>query len=160
MKKCDCYKEYKTTKYLTDYERGVYFGKYGKDVNSIEVTKCVCAGTKECEECTCGGDITKCDFYPDKVSKYAEKTEKAYQDLLYQMRTQMTSITRYIFNENPKHDKVYKELAKDAVNNILTILNGTGKSSYTKSTVGQDIKTALTEALQFVQTFQTKDTTK
>lgn len=26
----------------------------------------VCWGTKECEACSCGGDESKCDFYPDK----------------------------------------------------------------------------------------------
>lgn len=25
-----------------------------------------CWGTKECEECSCGGDETKCTFYPEK----------------------------------------------------------------------------------------------
>ena len=24
-----------------------------------------CSGTKECDACSCGGDKTKCDFYPD-----------------------------------------------------------------------------------------------
>lgn len=26
----------------------------------------VCYGTKECEPCSCGGDESKCDFYPEK----------------------------------------------------------------------------------------------
>ena len=26
----------------------------------------MCIGTKEMEECYCRGDVTKCDFYPDK----------------------------------------------------------------------------------------------
>lgn len=26
----------------------------------------VCYGTKECDACSCGGDPTKCDFYPKK----------------------------------------------------------------------------------------------
>ncbi len=29
----------------------------------IEYGKTVCYGTKECEECTCGGDKSKCNFY-------------------------------------------------------------------------------------------------
>lgn len=24
----------------------------------------ICWGTKECDECSCGGDLTQCDFYP------------------------------------------------------------------------------------------------
>lgn len=31
-----------------------------------------CWGTKECEECSCGGDQTKCDFYPEKRKKTCE----------------------------------------------------------------------------------------
>ena len=26
----------------------------------------VCYGTKECEPCSCGGDESKCNFYPEK----------------------------------------------------------------------------------------------
>lgn len=26
----------------------------------------VCMGTKECDPCSCGGDMSKCDFYPEK----------------------------------------------------------------------------------------------
>ena len=43
MAKCDCYHK-----------------EFGKDV---------CYGTKEREECDCGGDKTKCDFYPIKRSE-------------------------------------------------------------------------------------------
>ena len=31
-----------------------------------------CLGTKECDRCNCGGDESKCDFYPEK-RKAAEK---------------------------------------------------------------------------------------
>ena len=43
MAKCDCY-----------YQHGMKF---------------LCYGTKEMEECSCGGDTSKCDFYPEKRSK-------------------------------------------------------------------------------------------
>lgn len=43
--KCDCCEPYK-----------IFFGKLIG----------VCMDTKEMEECHCGGDITKCDFYHDK----------------------------------------------------------------------------------------------
>lgn len=29
----------------------------------------ICNGTKEREMCHCGGDVTKCDFYPNKRNK-------------------------------------------------------------------------------------------
>ena len=28
-----------------------------------------CIGTKDCDECTCGGDEAECDFYPEKREK-------------------------------------------------------------------------------------------
>lgn len=40
MAKCDCY-----------FQHGLKF---------------LCYGTKEMEECSCGGDKSKCDFYPEK----------------------------------------------------------------------------------------------
>lgn len=40
MAKCDCY-----------FQHGTRF---------------LCYGTKETEECTCGGDTSRCDFYPEK----------------------------------------------------------------------------------------------
>lgn len=40
MAKCDCY-----------YQHGMKF---------------LCYGTKEMEECSCGGDTNKCNFYPEK----------------------------------------------------------------------------------------------
>lgn len=39
----------------------------------MENCKCwhhgTCWGTKECEECTCDGDTTKCNFYPEYRNK-------------------------------------------------------------------------------------------
>ena len=37
-----------------------------------EVKYGVCLGTKEVDRCNCGGDESKCDFYPEK-RKAAEK---------------------------------------------------------------------------------------
>lgn len=39
----------------------------------VEYGKQVCWGTKEMEECSCGGDESKCNFYPDKRVKANEK---------------------------------------------------------------------------------------
>ena len=38
-----------------------------------EVKYGVCLGTKEIDRCDCGGDESKCDFYPEK-RKVAQKT--------------------------------------------------------------------------------------
>lgn len=35
-----------------------------------------CSGTKEFDFCDCGGDVTKCDFYPDKRRKALEEKGK------------------------------------------------------------------------------------
>ena len=31
-----------------------------------------CMGTKEIEECSCGGDMRKCNFYPELRNKYGK----------------------------------------------------------------------------------------
>ena len=46
MAKCDCY-----------FQHGLKF---------------LCYGTKEMEECSCGGDESKCDFYPEKRKQKTE----------------------------------------------------------------------------------------
>ena len=44
------------------------------ETNSIfRHTYSVCLGTKEVDRCNCGGDESKCDFYPEK-RKEAQKT--------------------------------------------------------------------------------------
>jgi hypothetical protein len=67
MKKCDCY-------HLQPKLRYTYHPLSGRPIpHNIDVG--VCWGTKETEECNCGGDRTKCDFYPD-VRKKAKKELK------------------------------------------------------------------------------------
>lgn len=50
-----------------------------------------------------------------------------YNKLLYIIRCNMTSITRYIRNENKAYDIRYKELAEKAVENILEVINHRGE---------------------------------
>ena len=68
MNKCDCYRE--GIKSEPRYSQ--YTGNY---VGSIDVKYEYCTGTKEQDECSCGGDRTKCDFYPE-VREKAAKEEK------------------------------------------------------------------------------------
>ena len=49
---------------------------------------------------------------------------KAYNKLAYEVRCNLTSITRYIHNKNRSYNKKYKELAEKAVNNLLNLVNG------------------------------------
>ena len=61
----------------------------------MEKCKCwhygTCWGTRECEECTCDGDTTKCNFYPEKrkekkTMNTAEMWLKAQEDgMCYEM---------------------------------------------------------------------------
>ena len=47
------------------------------DYHRICGTRSVCYGIKNVEECSCGGDTCKCDFYPEKRSvNPAEKGKK------------------------------------------------------------------------------------
>lgn len=54
MKKCDCW--YRETYEKWDVWRQLH----------LPAERHVCNGTKEREECSCGGDESKCDFYPEK----------------------------------------------------------------------------------------------
>lgn len=60
---CACYRVRNVQKHLSDYEQGVYFGRYGLKKEYIEEKQAYCIGTKECEVCSCGGDRSKCNFY-------------------------------------------------------------------------------------------------
>lgn len=64
MKKCDCYRESKRFEYNPIIMKGV--------MNPYSY----CNGTRERDECSCGGDRTKCDFYP-------EVREEAKKALMY-----------------------------------------------------------------------------
>lgn len=60
--KCDCYYE---DRYLADYT---------PLMKPIYKTVTRCNGTRERDECSCGGDRTKCDFYPE-VREKAKREE-------------------------------------------------------------------------------------
>ena len=64
--KCSCYHEEKRNAPLSDFQQGVLFAKTGLNITTTQITIGRCYGTKECEECTCGGNESKCDFYPKK----------------------------------------------------------------------------------------------
>ena len=68
MEKCNYYEEGVKSYNLYDQHTGKYAGngsvKYG-----------YCTGTKELDECSCGGDCTRCDFYSE-VREKAIKEQK------------------------------------------------------------------------------------
>lgn len=60
---CDSYRVREVKTYLSDYEQGVYFGRYGVRKKYIEEDRPYCMGTRELESCNCDGDRSKCNFY-------------------------------------------------------------------------------------------------
>jgi hypothetical protein len=65
MKKCDCYHIQSTIKYKDDC---IPFMAHDG----------VCWGTREQDICSCGGDRTKCDFYPDVREKAFKEIEPKF----------------------------------------------------------------------------------
>lgn len=62
----------------------------------------------------------------EEIAKF-DKLCYDYNKLLYIIRCNMTSITRYIRNGNEAYDIRYKELAEKAVENILKAINHRGE---------------------------------
>lgn len=75
--KCDCYHTQKKTRYTYNQFTG------SPIPHDIEVG--ICWGTKETEECSCSGDMTQCDFYPEVRKKGREniKIEDAINHFQY-----------------------------------------------------------------------------
>ena len=72
MNKCNCY----NVGVKSEPRYNQYTGHYAGSVN---VKYEYCSGTKEQDECSCGGDCAKCDFYPE-VREKADKEEKTVID--------------------------------------------------------------------------------
>lgn len=64
MDKCSCYCVEKNHRFLSQFEQGVIFAQTGEYKESLDVIEGRCLGTKEMERRKCGGDRSKCDFYP------------------------------------------------------------------------------------------------
>lgn len=74
-------------------------------LHGIEVG--VCWGTRETDECSCGGDRTKCDFYPEVRAK--AKNKATIQDAINHFKY---GISHDIFSEPVT---TYAEMAIDAL---------------------------------------------
>lgn len=69
MEKC---KSYYVQRYIKGWKDG--------DSPILDREVGVCYGTKEQEECSCGGDRTKCNFYPEiKAKAQKEALENAIE---------------------------------------------------------------------------------
>lgn len=68
-KKCDSYCTRKRTKYLDPATVAYITGKYPDNNGAVEYEVGYCSGTKNQENCSCDGDRTRCDFYPEVREK-------------------------------------------------------------------------------------------
>ena len=68
MNKCNCY----NVGVKPEPRYSQYTGNY---VGSVDVKYEYCDGTREQDECSCGGGRTKCDFYPE-IREKAVKEQK------------------------------------------------------------------------------------
>lgn len=105
MNKCNCYLD---DRYLVDYT---------PFMKPIYKTVAVCNGTKERDICSCGGDKTKCDFYPE-VKEKALKEKGAdsefantlsriqrYKDELDALKELRASLDKIICNKEKEKDE-------------------------------------------------------
>lgn len=63
-KECNCYRQYIDS-------LGKSFGR--------------CLGTKEIEICNCGGDESKCDFYPERRKKSKKPKKPSFYDIIQEL---------------------------------------------------------------------------
>ena len=63
MGKCKCWEIIKNERMLSDFEKGAIFARTGQIIERIPCTKQICNGTRERDECSCGGDKRRCNFY-------------------------------------------------------------------------------------------------
>ena len=66
---CASYRVRKVKTHLSDYEQGVYFGRYSVHNEYIENDEPYCMATRELESCNCDGDRSKCNFYMNMDKK-------------------------------------------------------------------------------------------
>lgn len=70
--KCDCYEQCEVLYHW-------HLNSNGKNSKVTRTFTGICNGTKEREECHCGGDRVKCDFYPE-IKKAAKRETKDYRN--------------------------------------------------------------------------------
>ena len=99
MKNCDCY-------HIKNKKRYIYHPITAAPIR-YDAEVGVCYGTKEMDECDCGGDRCKCDFYP-------EIREKAIVEIVNNNATNNTIIENAInhFAYGVNND-IFKEHVKN-----------------------------------------------
>ena len=72
---CASYRVRKVKTHLSDYEQGVYFGRYGVCNEYIEKDEPYCMATRELESCNCDGASSKCNFYKSADKDYEKERD-------------------------------------------------------------------------------------
>lgn len=103
MAKCKSYCEEKERHYYTDYERGYLDAQHIPHEGFEYVTISKCNGTKERDECDCGGDPLKCSFYPEERKQANEdlradsfQTEIANKTELAILKREKVRVLEYV----------------------------------------------------------------
>ena len=97
----------------------------------------VCWGTKEKDRCSCGGDESKCDFYPEKRQK-AEK-EKTTMDYISKNIEDMTlPELKKLCDEPEKYNMTFGDYMK-----IINILSEAKKMQNDMATERTPIETRV-----------------
>ena len=120
----EMYNVYTTT--ADDIAEGIYNAGYRKTFTSDLASDTQKAFKDGYEKGLDDGISLNKAFYNEKCAEF-NKLCYDYNKLLYIIRCNMTSITRYVRNENEAYDARYKELAEKAVENILEAINHRGE---------------------------------
>lgn len=84
MDKCECWELRKTI--VGWHDKSPLYGQY---------TKQICNGTKEREECTCGGNVAECNFYPEKRKEGKMNTSEMWLKAQKDSKTYTCENMRY-----------------------------------------------------------------
>jgi hypothetical protein len=110
MKKCDCYHIQTERQYAYNPITGDPIGR------NVDVG--VCWGTKERDECSCNGDRSKCDFYPEVREKAHIKiyNEGLFFIDKYGNTTTIDDVMLQYKQNSPTYDELYEHWLKTKQN--------------------------------------------
>ena len=106
MSKCNCYVNQKV------------FRNYDPLFGRKEEVVGVCNGTKERDICSCGGDRTKCDFYPEVREKAFKETKEYKTAQLVQLLMKKIDMIHFKDSCPSRYEDRILELANYLVDNI------------------------------------------
>ena len=111
MDKCDCYIE---DRQLVDYT---------PLMKPVYKTVALCFGTMERDQCSCGGDRTKCDFYPEAREKAKKKENTtSYKEIIKLLvrAIEQNTVNTYQIQGSAGADQVFEILkeVEDKLENI------------------------------------------